>query len=149
DRFAGGTVHNPENQVVLRADLRNGALQYCGAVGAVADFTGELGSQAGVGRLLHHAKRLLNLLVGDEVQEGRLVGLNGEAFAQCAVENYVAGGVSEVGKDDGVTVRQGVDTAKADDGCESGGDHKSGKNENAPVALPVGGDSNRWRCGLG
>jgi hypothetical protein len=54
--------------------------------------------------LAHQGESLRDTLVGNEAEKWRLLQLRGKALAQGVIEDRVAGGVSEVGQDDGVFV---------------------------------------------
>src|SRR5271170_1819644 len=45
---------------------------------------------------------LPDVLLADEVEDGRLLHLDGECLSKCGVEDGIAGLVLEVGEDDGV-----------------------------------------------
>ena len=68
---------------------------------ALADLAREFVGDARGGGLAHVLHGLLHLPVGENVQEGRLRELRGKALAQRAVEHRVAGGIREIGEDDG------------------------------------------------
>ncbi len=54
------------------------------------------------GRAAHQLQRLADFAVGKNVEEGRLFEIDGEGLLERAVEDRVAGGVGEVGEDDGI-----------------------------------------------
>ena len=60
------------------------------------------GVRRACGRLLHEFQSLLDAFVAHQGEERRLFELDGEALAQGAVEDGVAGGVGEITEDDDV-----------------------------------------------
>ena len=95
-------VHGFQADDVLRAQAGDGAFDGGGAGGALADVASEIVSEAGVFWLRHEGERLRDALVGEQVQERGLFQLRREALAKRAIEDGVAGGVDEVGEDDGI-----------------------------------------------
>ena len=69
-------------------------------------------------------------MIGEEIEERGLFELGGEALAESAVEDGVAGGVGEVGEDDRVFVGEfgGVGGAEIEVGG-AGGDEDDGGGE--------------------
>jgi len=59
------------------------------------------------GRTAHQLQRRANFAVGKNVEEGRLFEIDGEGLALGAVEDRFAGGVDEIGEDDGVFLGEG------------------------------------------
>jgi hypothetical protein len=103
-RFSAYAVDRLDGQKVLRSNLRDRTVQNCSTCCSLANLPRDIRRELGVGWLIHQLKRLLNLLVGDDTEEGRLFELNGEALAEGAVEDWIARGVSEVGEDDSVLI---------------------------------------------
>ena len=54
---------------------------------------------------------MLDALLGDQAQEGRLLELGGKSLAEGVVKNGIAGFVGEVGENDGVRLGQAVSAA--------------------------------------
>ena len=77
--------------------MRDGAFHDGGGLGALANLACEFVGDAGGGGLSHVLQGLLHLAVGENVEEGRLRELSGQALAESAVENRIAGGVGEIG----------------------------------------------------
>ena len=104
-------VDRLERQKVLRANLRNRTLEDGGAPRPLAEFPRNLRCEFCIRLLAHQLQGLLDLLVGDNAEEGRLFQLHGKPLPQRAVKNRVAGRVREIGEDDRVLVRQRVGLA--------------------------------------
>ena len=80
--------------------------------GALAELPCNVRREFCIGRLVHHlAEGLLDLLIRDDAQEGRLFQLYGKPLSQSTVEHRIAGRVGEVGEDDGVLVRERMSLA--------------------------------------
>src|SRR3984885_1144390 len=95
DDVAGGAIHGFDADDVFVVEAGDGAFDNGGALGALADFAGDFGSEMSVSRLAHQAERLLDALFGDDAQEGRLFELDGESLFESVVEDGVTGGVGE------------------------------------------------------
>src|ERR1700739_1538133 len=108
------------------AESRDGTLQHGGAGGALTDFARELRSQTRIGRLAHHAQRLLDAVLWNKAQEWRLFKLHGQTLPQCAVENGIAGGICEVREDEGVLVRQSWRAVKIKEARDGERQHRRG-----------------------
>src|ERR1700757_235585 len=72
-RFAAGAIDRLEGQKVLRANLRYRTVEDCGARRPLAEFPRNRWCELCVGWLAHHLEGLLDLLVRDNAQEGRLL----------------------------------------------------------------------------
>ncbi len=70
---------------------------------ADADLAGDLRSDLGVGRFAEILQALAKVLLADNGQKGRLLELDFEGLGERGVEDRIAGLVSEVGEDDGIT----------------------------------------------
>ena len=79
-----------------------------GAGGALADLAGQLAGEPRIFGLGHQRQRLRHALVRKQVQKRRLLQLRRQPLPQRAVEDRIAGGVGEVGEDDGVLLGQAV-----------------------------------------
>ena len=130
---AVGAVHGFEADDVGVVEAGDGAFEDGGALRAQADFAGNFGSDVCVGGLAHEAESLLDALFGDDAEEGRLFELDGEGLFESVVEDGVAGGVGEVGEDDGVglgefggvggaVIKEAGDSEEGDQG--GAGDHR-------------------------
>src|SRR5579859_8256294 len=80
------------------------AIQNGGTGGPLTDFFGYFRGKSRLRRLPHHTEYLLDALLRDEAQERRLSQLHSHALTQRAVEDGVAGGVSEVSENDRVLI---------------------------------------------
>src|SRR5258707_14812346 len=107
-RFPAYAVDRLEGQKVRRADLRYRTVEDSGAPSPLAEFPRNLRCYLHIRLLAHHLQGLLDLLVRDNAQEGRLLQLYGKPLPQRAVKYRVSGRVREVGQDDGVFVRESV-----------------------------------------
>jgi hypothetical protein len=58
--------------------------------------------------LVHQSERLLYLLVGDDAEKRGLFELDGKPLTKRAVEDRIAGRVSEIGEDNRVFIGEGV-----------------------------------------
>jgi hypothetical protein len=88
----------------LRAESRDGTVQSRFDVFAFAEFTSQIAGNALVRRTAHELEGFADLLVRIDRQKGRLLELDSKGLLQCSIKNRVAGGVDEVGEDDGVFV---------------------------------------------
>ncbi len=120
-------IHGFDADNVFVVEAGDRAFEDGGALGALADFAGDFGSEVGVDRLTHQAECLLDALFGDDAEEGRLFELDGESLLKGVVEDGVAGGVGEVGEDDGVLLGEfcGVGGAVIEK-CGGGEEHDEG-----------------------
>ena len=64
----------------------------------LADFARNLVIDAFPARAAHQAEILAHLLVAQDLQERRLLELDGQGFPQRAVKNRVPGGIREIGE---------------------------------------------------
>src|SRR5262249_56219318 len=62
----------------------------------LADFPGDVGREASVGRLAHQGEGLLDLPFGQDIQVGRLLQVHCQGLFEGAVEHSIASGVDEV-----------------------------------------------------
>src|ERR1700728_2654973 len=90
----------PEHVLISQGGDRTFDLR--GRVGALADFSRYFRSQSRIGRLLHQAQRLADSIVGNELEERRLLKLHGKSLPQRAIEHRVARCVTEISKDNRV-----------------------------------------------
>ena len=74
-RFTACAVDRFEGQQILRANLRNRAVEDGGAPRPLAEFPRNLRREFRIRRLAHHLQGLLDSLVRDKAQEGRLFQL--------------------------------------------------------------------------
>ena len=70
ERFATCAVDRLKNQAVLRANLRDRALQDSGAGYPLAKFSCDLRGKPRIGWLAHHTQSLLNPLLRNKGQKG-------------------------------------------------------------------------------
>ena len=81
---------------------------------------------------------------GKQVQVGRLLELDGQRLLQGSVENGIAGGVDEVGEDDGVFFGERVgaagakEQASADQGCDQ--QPRRDRRESSTISSAAAGD---------
>jgi hypothetical protein len=124
-------VHGVDADDVLRAEAGDGAFDGGGTAGALANLAGEFAGEADVLGLSHQGQGLCDFLIGEEIEEGGLFKLGGEALTKCAVEDGVTGSVGEVGEDDGVFVGEfgGVGRVEVEV-CGARGDEDDGGDEN-------------------
>ncbi len=92
---------------VLAAKVGDGSSENGFAAGAEAEFPGNVRGDVLGGRAAHQLQRLADFAVGKNVEEGGLFEIDGEGLLEGAVEDRVAGGVDEVGEDDGVFLGEG------------------------------------------
>ena len=118
--IAGLRVGGFEGDDVIGAEAGDGAGDDGLGVFADRDFLGEIAGDAFVGLASHEAERVLNLGFGKQVQIGRLFQLHGEGLFEGAIENGIAGGVDEVGEDDGVFVGEGASVARGEEVSSDG-----------------------------
>ncbi len=128
------TAFSPND--ILAAQTGDGAFDGGGAGGALADFAGQLAGEPCVFGLGHQGQRLRDALVGKQVQKWRLLQLCRKPLPQRAVEDRIAGGVGEIGENDGVLLGEPVrGLARAE--IEHSGDRSNDKdhgsgNQNLP-----------------
>ena len=101
---ATGAIDGLHGDRILAAQRRDRAGKHGFGAVALANFAGDIAAQESVGRSIHHPQGLLHLFVGEEAQERGLLQGNGQRAFQRLVENGIAGGVGEVGENDGVFV---------------------------------------------
>jgi hypothetical protein len=103
--------------------LRDRAVEHRRAAGALANLLRQGVGEPNAGRLAHQPERLRKLLIGNDIEERRLGELRGEALAQRAVEDGVAGGVGEIGQDDRI-LRSQLRPARPEivEACDDGGE---------------------------
>jgi len=102
DGVAGLRVEGGKCDHIMRAEGSDASGQHGLGVFAQADFTGDVAGDALVLGASHKAQGFVDPGLGEQVQIGRLLELRGQRLLQRAVEDAVAGGVDEVGKQDGV-----------------------------------------------
>src|SRR5208282_583253 len=113
---------------------------------------GNVVGDAFVGRAAHEAQGFANAGFGQQIQVGGLLELDGEGLLQGSVEHGIAGGVDEVGENDGVFFGEGGGAAGAEE--QASGDEGSdqyrggGDGGNLPGFLLRRGNSGR-RAALG
>jgi hypothetical protein len=73
-------VDGLETENVLGAETGDGTFDGGGAGGALADLAGEVGGEASVSGLRHERESLCDFFVGEEIEEGRLFKLGGQAL---------------------------------------------------------------------
>ena len=81
-RFAADTVDGFQCQKILRANLRNRTVEHGGAACALAEFPCNFRRELRIWLLVHQLQSLLDLLVRNNAEEGRLCQLYGESLAQ-------------------------------------------------------------------
>src|SRR5262252_1556780 len=89
-RFSAYTVDRLEGQKVLRANLRYRTIEDSGTACPLAEFPRNLRRELGIWLLAHHLHGLLDSLVRDNAQEGRLFQLHCKSLPQRAIKHRVA-----------------------------------------------------------
>ncbi len=101
-------IHRLQSQHVLAAQAGNGPGNVCLAARALAELTGDVGREPGVGRTCHQLQCLRDFVLGKHIQERRLVQRNVECGLERVVEDRIARAVGKVGENDGVFVGESV-----------------------------------------
>ena len=83
------------------------------AAHALADLARHLRRQPVTRGAAHQLQSLVHLALGNQVEKGRLLKLYRESLLQRVVENRIAGGVGEIGEDNGVLVGQWLGLMRA------------------------------------
>src|SRR6476646_7282700 len=105
-RFPTCAVDRLYREKVVSADLRYGATENGGAIRPLAEFPCNSRREHRIRLLPHQLQCVLHLLVRDNTQEGRLLKLYRKALPQGSIKHGIARAVAEVGKDNGVSIRQ-------------------------------------------
>src|SRR5262249_1887707 len=100
--FTGTAVLREQRQHVLASETSDRPFHNRSASGPLADFPSGLRGEAYVRRLPHEEQGVMDALVGNQAEEGRLFKLYGQALAQRPIKYRVAGLVEEIGDDDAV-----------------------------------------------
>lgn len=133
DRVAGLRVAGFECDHVIVSEAGDGAGDDGLCVGALRDFAGEIFGDAIVWLLAHEFQGGLRFGFGEQIQIRRLLELDGEGLLERAIKDGIAGGVDEIGKDDGVFVRERacvpreIDKSDEGDGRDQNNDCEPGK----------------------
>ena len=76
------------------------------ATSTLAKLAGNIGCELGISRLFHQPEGFLDIAIGRNVKEGRLVKRDTQRGFERVVENRIARTVGEISEDDGVFVGQ-------------------------------------------
>jgi hypothetical protein len=95
-RFSAFAIDRPERQKVLGTNPGNRTIEHRGTRRPFADLSRNCRRQLCIDRLAHQTEGLLDLLVRDNAEKGRLFQLHGEPLPQCAVEHRVTRGIDEI-----------------------------------------------------
>ncbi len=128
-------IYSFEADDVLTAKIGDGAANIGLAVGALAKFTGDLGSQLCVNRTGHHFERARNLIVGEHIQEGGLPQRHSQGLLQRVIEDGVTRAVGKIADDNRVLFRElgsTVGGVKITHRCENADRSLGSRNENLP-----------------
>src|SRR5207253_10722950 len=123
---------------VVRAQARNCANQKRLASLALADFASYLPSQPFVLLPFHHLQNIACLLVGEDIQERRLLKLHAQSLFQRVVKGGIACGVDEISENDGVFLCEAQSfpaKIEACDACSSNKKYRSNSEQDFPADL--------------
>ena len=95
-------VRGFQSDDVLIANIGDGAADVSLAVGALAEFAGDIRGKARTRWFGHHAQRGHNLVIGKHIEVRRLLQRNTERLLHGVIENRIARGVGEVAQHKGV-----------------------------------------------
>jgi len=90
-----------------------------------ANLAAHVAGDALAAGLSHQLQGLVQLAVGEDIEERRLFEVDRQGFFERAVENRIAGSVCEVGDHDGVFLGQGLGPVRAI--VESASDQRRGQ----------------------
>ena len=128
-----------QTQNVLASKACDGAFQNRGASGPLTDVSGDSRSQACIHGPAHQRQHALDLPVCQQAQKRRLLQLDRQTLTQGVVEHRIAGLIHEVGKHNGVLIRElhGGTARQFDIGvscCDEHKDRSSGNNQPSSLA---------------
>jgi len=95
-------IYGFEADDVLTANIGDGTADVSLAVGALAEFAGDIRGEARTRWLGHHAQRGHDLVIGKHVEVRRLAQRNTERLLHGVIENRIAGGVCKITHDNRV-----------------------------------------------
>ena len=107
DGLTAGRAHGLQVDHVVAAEARNRPKQQRLDALALRDLAREIPRHALVRRSSDVAKRLADACLGHDVEVRALPQFNRHGLLERAVEDFVAGGIDEVGDQDAVLVREG------------------------------------------
>ena len=113
ERVAARGIDRIERHHVLGSHLADRSHQQRFHAGALGDFASDGSSDALVRGLAHQGQGLAGFFVGDHVQEGRLLKINGQCLLERPVEDSVPGGVDEIGEENRVLFCDGLRARRA------------------------------------
>ena len=143
---AGVTSAAAQPQHVAAPAAGNRSFEDTGAVRSLADLPRDRGCEARLGRLAHHAQGVLHALLRHQSDERRLLELYRETLAKRLVEDRVAGGVGEIGEDDGVLHGQPRSARERGvAGDDERHDHRAGRCQDLPPRAAAAGRRARGR----
>ena len=118
----------------MSAKAGDRAVDGCFRTRALANFTREIAGETLVGLLAHHAQRLVDFVVGDNIQKWGLREIDGERLLQRVVENGIAGGVGEIRDDDGIALGEFRGSPRMPE-VKPGGEQQDGGDRSAEQEL--------------
>lgn len=142
DALAGGAIDGLQiDEEVFVIEGRDAARKHRFAADALAKIASGVSRELVLGRAAHHAESGSHFAVGNNVEAGRLIEVEGEGLPESVIEERIAGFVVEVGDDDGVFFgdgrvgSEGVD-AENQSGKSDGNNGSRGEEEDF-FATPV------------
>src|SRR5208283_1519795 len=115
---SSAAVLGAQPQHVLAPETRNRTIEHGRAAGPLADFPGDLWGKSRIGWLAHETQCLLDALVRNEAEEGRLFQLDCQTPTKRLVKHRVAGRVDEVGEHNRVLVGEFRHAVQIEVGCD-------------------------------